>query len=82
MVSITVQRHPLFTGPVTVRLDGLPQGTTAAPVVVPADQSTAVLTVAIPENAAVGDVPNVTATATLENGSVLAAGAPVKLTVE
>ena len=82
MVSVTVQRHPLFTGPVSVRLDGLPQGFAATPVVVPADQVTAVIAVAIPENAAVGDVPNVTATATLENGSVLVAGVPVRLTAE
>jgi hypothetical protein len=51
-------------------------------VVVPADQVTAVIAVAIPENAAVGDVPNVTATATLENVSVLVAGVPVRLTAE
>jgi hypothetical protein len=82
MVSVTVQRHPLFTGPVSVRLDGLPQGFAATPVVVPADQVTAVIAVAIPENAAVGDVPNVTATATLENVSVLVAGVPVRLTAE
>ncbi|MFM7057089.1 MAG: hypothetical protein ACKO2P_09230, partial [Planctomycetota bacterium] len=82
MLSVTVQRHPLFTGPVSLRLDGLPQGFAAAPVVVPADQTVAVISVAVPENAAVGDVPSVTAAATLENGSVLAAGTPVRLTIE
>ncbi|MEY2726907.1 MAG: hypothetical protein RLZZ458_2774 [Planctomycetota bacterium] len=81
-VPVTVQRHPLFSGPVTVRIDGLPQGFTAAPVVVPADQTTATLTVAIPEAATVGEVPNLTATALLENGSILAAGTPVKLVAE
>jgi hypothetical protein len=77
-----VQRHPLFVGPVTVRLDGLPQGFAAAPAVIPADQTAAVLTVSIPEGAAVGEVPNVTAAALHESGSVLTAGTPVKLIVE
>jgi hypothetical protein len=81
-ISVTVQRHPLFSGPITVRIDGLPQGFAAASVVVPADQTTAMLTIAIPEAAAVGEVPNLTATALLENGSVLATGTPVKLIVE
>jgi hypothetical protein len=82
MVTVAVQRHPLFTQAVMVRLDGLPQGFAAAPVSVPADQTAAVISVAIPENAAVGEVPAVTATATLENGSVIASGVPVKLIVE
>lgn len=82
MVSVTVQRHPLFAGPVTVRLDGLPQGFAAAPAVILADQTAAVLTVSIPEGAAVGEVPNVTAAALHESGSVLTAGTPVKLIVE
>jgi hypothetical protein len=77
-----VKRHPLFTEPVTISIDGLPQGYTATPAVVLADQSTFSVAVMIPEAAAVGEVPNLTLKIQHASGAVISNPVAVKLIVE
>ena len=78
----TIHRHPLFAEEVTVMLDGLPQGFTAAPITVPVDQSTFTLAVTIPEAATAGEVPNLTLRVQRTNGSTISKPIAAKLIVE
>jgi len=78
----SIRRHPLFTEPVTIMLDGLPQGYTATPATVAADQTTFSVAVMIPEAAAVGEVPNLTLRAQFATGATISKPAAVKLLIE
>lgn len=81
-VSGAIRRHPLFAEPVTVVLDGLPAGYTAAPVMVPAEQSEFVVSIAIPEAAAAGEVPNLSLRVQHSSGATISKPTTVKLIVE
>lgn len=78
----TIRRHPLFLEPVIIVLDGLPQGYTAMPAAVAADQSAFTVAVTIPEAAVASEIPNLTVRAQHANGATISKPAPVKLTVE
>lgn len=80
--SGTIRRHPLFLEPVTIMLDGLPQGYTAMPATVAADQSAFSVAVTIPEAAVASEIPNLTLRAQHANGATISKPVPVKLTVE
>jgi hypothetical protein len=81
-IPVTVKRHPLFLEAVSVVIDGLPAGFTAAPVSIPADQTNAALSIAIPEAAGAGEVPNLTLRVLSASGEPIQAGIPVRLVVE
>jgi hypothetical protein len=81
-VNGTLQRHPLFTEPVTLTMDGLPAGITAAPVVLAPDQSDFSFTVMTAEAAVAGEVPNLSIKAQQSSGNVISKSVPVKLVVE
>ena len=78
----TIRRHPLFVEPVTIVLDGLPQGYTAMPAALAADQSAFTVAVKIPEAAVASEIPNLTVRAQHANGATISKPVPVKLTVE
>lgn len=81
-LSGTIQRHPLFTEPVTIVLDGLPQGYTATPASVPADQSAFTVAVTVPDAATAGEVPNLTLRAQYSDGATISKPAAVKILIE
>lgn len=81
-INGTIQRHPLFTEAVTVVLDGLPPGFTAAPVALAADQAAFTVAVTIPDAAAAGEVPNLTLRVQHANGNTISKPAAVQLIVE
>jgi hypothetical protein len=81
-VTGTLNRHPSFSEPVSVVLDGLPQGFAAAPVSVAADQTTFSLAVMIPEAAVAGEVSNLTVRVQHPSGSTISQAVPVKIVVE
>jgi hypothetical protein len=60
VVKALVERNPAFTGPVTVTLQNLPPGITAAPATIAADQSTIDLTLTAAADVAATTVSNVT----------------------
>jgi hypothetical protein len=82
MLTGSVRRHPLFTEVVTVVLDGLPQGWTAAPVQVAADQKAFSIAIAAPEAAAAGEVPNLSLRVQHSTGTTISKPSPVKIVVE
>lgn len=55
VAKVQVVRNPALSGPVTVTLDKLPQGVTAAPVTIAADADTAEITLTAAADAAVGE---------------------------
>lgn len=83
VVKASIERNPAFAGPVNVTLQNLPAGVTAAPAMIPADQTTVdvKLTAA---NAAAASVNNLTAKADAMAGAAKleAVSAAVTLTVE
>ncbi len=81
-VTGTVHRHPLFSEAVTVVLDGLPQGYSATPIMLPADQSAYTLAVAVPEAATAGEVPNLTLRAQHSSGATISKPVPIKLIIQ
>lgn len=81
-LSGSLQRHPQFSEPVTLIVDGLPAGYTAMPVTVPADQSAFTLSVAIPDSATAGEVPGLTVRGQTSSGAPITAPIPLKLVVE
>jgi len=80
--SGSIRRHPLFTEPVTIMLDGLPQGYQATPATVAADQTAFSVAVMIPEAAAVGEVPNLSLRAQFATGATISKPSAVKLMIE
>ena len=80
--SGVLQRHPLFSEPVTITLDGLPAGYTAAPVTVAPEQSEFAITVTIPEAATAGEIPSLSLKAQQANGNVISKSTAVRLIVE
>lgn len=81
-ITGTIRRHPFFNEAVTVVLDGLPQGYTAAPVAVAADQAAFALAITVPESAAPGEVPNLSVRVQHANGATISKPVAVKLIVE
>jgi len=81
-VTGTLSRHPSFAEPVSVVLDGLPQGFAAAPIAVAADQTMFSLAVMIPEAATAGEVPNLTLRVQHASGSTISKAVPLKIVVE
>ena len=77
-----LQRHPLFPEPVTITLDGLPAGYTAAQVTLALEQSEFAITVAIPEAATTGEIPNLSLKAQQASGNVVSKPTVVRLIVE
>ncbi len=82
MASGQLRRHALFADAVTLMIDGLPQGWSAAPVPVASGQSDFTLSISIPENAAPGEVPNVSVRVQHGNGATISKPVPLKLVVE
>jgi hypothetical protein len=84
MVSITgsLRRHPQFSDAVTVTIEGLPAGFVAPAVSVAADSAAFTLAVTVPEQAAVGEVPNLTLRGLSVTGNAITPAVPVKLIVE
>ena len=60
IVKAIVERNPAFAGPVTVTLQNLPAGITAAPATIAADQSAVDLKLSAAADAAAASVNNVT----------------------
>lgn len=81
-IPVTVKRHPLYLEAVSILIDGLPAGFTAVPVSIPADQTKAALSIAIPEAAGAGEVPNLTLRVLSASGEPIQTGIPVRLVVE
>jgi hypothetical protein len=63
VVKVIVDRNPAFAGPVTVTLQNLPAGITAAPATIAADQMTVDVKLTAAADAATANVNNVTAKA-------------------
>ena len=83
-VKVNVTRNPAFSGPVTVTLQNLPKGVTAAPATIPPEASTADIELTAAEDAAVGAVANLSAKVEVMAGAakVEAVSGNVGLTVE
>jgi hypothetical protein len=81
-LSGTIQRHPLFNEAVTVVIDGLPQGFSASPAAVMADETSFTLAVTIPETAAAGEVPNLVLRVQHANGNTISKPVAARLIVE
>ncbi len=77
-----LQRHPLFSEPVTITLDGLPAGYAAAPVIVAPEQPEFAVSVTIPEAATAGEVPNLNLKVQQAGGNVISKPTVVRLIVE
>lgn len=81
-VSGTLRRHAQFSDPVSVVLEGLPQGYSAMPCHVTSDQSAFSVTVSIPEQAASGAVPGLALRCQHASGNAISPPAPLSLTIE
>jgi hypothetical protein len=83
-VTITgsLRRHPQFADAVTVTIEGLPAGFVAPAVPVAADSAAFTLGVTVPEQAAPGEVPNLTLRGLSVTGTAITPAVPVKLIVE
>lgn len=84
VVKAIVERNPAFTGPVTVTLQNLPAGITAAPAMIAADQTSVEIKLTAAADAAAANVNNVTVKADAMAGAAkLEATSPaVALVVE
>lgn len=81
-VTGTVRRHPQYEGEVSVNVEGLPQGYSAPAVTVAKDQSTFSLALTVPEQAAPGEVPNLSIRGRSSAGSIITPAVPLKVTVD
>ncbi|MFN9719950.1 MAG: hypothetical protein ACK58L_14725 [Planctomycetota bacterium] len=82
MVPGQLRRHAMFTDPVTVLVDGLPEGWSAMPVPVAAGQNDFTLAIAVPENAGPGGIPDVLVRVQHANGASISQSTALKLVVE
>lgn len=84
VLKAIVERNPAFTGPVNVTLQNLPAGITAAPAMIPADQTSVDIKLTAAADAAAANVANLTAKADAMAGAAKleATSAAVTLTVE
>jgi hypothetical protein len=69
LVKAIVERNPAFAGPVTVTLQNLPAGITAAPGTIAADQTTVEIKLAAAADAAAASVNNLTVKADAMSGA-------------
>lgn len=83
-VKVNVTRNPAFAGPVTVTLQNLPKGVTAAPATIAPEAATADIELTAAADAAVGAINNLAAKVEVMVGAakVEAASGNVGLTVE
>ncbi|MBL8809380.1 MAG: hypothetical protein JNM43_04305 [Planctomycetaceae bacterium] len=81
-IAGSIQRHPLYRGPVTVSVEGLPAGYQATVAQVPADQTAFSIELTVPEAAAAGEVPNVSLKVDDGAGSRLLPPQPVRIVVQ
>jgi hypothetical protein len=84
VLKAIVERNPAFTGPVNVTLQNLPAGVTAAPVTIPADQTSIDVKLTATADAGAASVANLTAKADAMagNAKLEAISAAVTLAVE
>ncbi len=81
-VAGLLRRHPQFSEPVNVVVEGLPAGYSATPVAVASDQTAFTVSIVIPEAASAGEVPNVSVRAQRSNGTSISPPVPLKLVIE
>ena len=80
-VTIEVTRHPLFSGPLTIRLEGLPDGYTAGVAELTDEQTQAMLKLSVPA-AATGQVNGLMIRVLNSNGDSLPGGVAVPATIQ
>ncbi|MSR57374.1 MAG: hypothetical protein EXS05_06855 [Planctomycetaceae bacterium] len=83
-IKVAADRNPAYAGPITLTLQNLPTGVTAAAAVIPADQKEVEITLTAAADAAVGAVDKIIVQGEGMNGAakVTAASGPAVLTVE
>lgn len=81
-LSGSIRRHGQFTEAVTVSVEGLPKGYSAAPATVAADSTEFTLAITVPAEATAGEIPNLTVRCLRASGQPLTSPIPVKLVIE